>query len=280
MKRIRVTAVSSRCARHFVLLLLVSTVADCSHPTTRSERLTFTGRQVTVINARGNIYAYAPAFGDLSNEFTLTEATQQPNAVQTAVATDSKTITVCARKRLRDMYGDEAWPFFYKILSTEKARARLCDRPPSAAVDYTVRVPKQAHLSLFTANGSIHATDVAQPVDARVRTGEIKIQIPSYANAATEEGNITVLFGDAQWPGTLHFSTERGDIEVWVPATADADVNLHTDHGTIFTDFNLRGTSSGDTETIAGSIGRGGNRKVDVHVTNGSIRMLKLTPQM
>ncbi len=88
------------------------------------------------------------------------------------------------------------------------------------------------------------------------------------------------MFGDAQWPGTLHFSAERGDVEVWVPATADANVDLHTDHGTIFTDFNLRGSASGNVETIVGAIGRGGSRKIDVRVTNGSIRMLKLTPQM
>ena len=216
---------------------------------------------MNVLDERGTIYAYAPAFGDPSNKYTVQQSSAVKNAAIRLKATRSE-LTVCPAP-----------------LEARGATAS-CIADHVAPVDYTIRVPKQAHASFFTANGEIHVTDVAGPVDARVRTGNIKIQIPSYANAATEDGNITVLFGDAQWPGTLHFSSEHGDVEVWVPATADAEVALHTDHGTIFTDFNLRGTSKGNAETIVGSIGRGGSRKVDIHVTNGSIRMLKLTPQM
>ncbi|MBV9403685.1 MAG: DUF4097 family beta strand repeat protein [Candidatus Eremiobacteraeota bacterium] len=260
MKRIRVTAVSSRGLRLLLLPALLVLASCGNHQFTVTHTGRFDGRTMNVLNEHGTIYAYGPAFGQPPNQYTVSQVSTFKNA-RTNIKITQSDLTICPAALRQPPQG-------------------ACLKSPTPPIDYTVRVPKQAHLSLFTANGSIHATDVTQPVDARVRTGEIKIQIPSYANAATEEGNITVLFGDAQWPGTLHFSTERGDIEVWVPATADADVNLHTDHGTIFTDFNLRGTSSGDTETIAGSIGRGGNRKVDVHVTNGSIRMLKLTPQM
>ena len=248
---------------HLLLLLwaLLALVACGQRQSTLIETGRFNGSVVKVLDEQGTIYAYAPAFGQPANQYTVQQTSTAKNLGINIKATGPD-LTVCP----------------ISVRAAKTAGGCLAGHAPP--VDYTIRVPKQARASLFTANGSIHVTDVAGPVDARVRTGEIKIQIPSYANAATEDGNITVLFGDAQWPGTLHFSAERGDVEVWVPATADADVALHTDHGTIFTDFNLRGTSSGNAETIVGSIGGGGNRKVDVHVTNGSIRMLKLTPQM
>ena len=261
MRLIRVIAPSSR-APALLLLPLVIAISGCGpRQISVTQSGHFSGSIMSVVNQHGDIYAYAPAIGEPADKYTVTQASASKGA-QTAVKIDRLQLTVCPK------------PTGVHHL------AEVCSAGLAPSVDYTVRIPKQARASLFTNNGAIHATDVAGPVDARVHTGDIKIQIPSYADAAAQDGNITVMFGDAQWPGTLHFSTERGDVELWVPATADADVALHTDHGTIFTDFNLRGTSNGNAETIVGSIGRGGNRKVDVHVTNGSIRMLKLTPQM
>jgi len=260
MKPTHATAASKR-----ALLLLLSTLlagAGCG-PRQFSVAKTgrFDGNLVSILNVQGNVYAYAPAFGQPPNQYTITQMSASRD-VRTVIKANPVVLTACPQ------------------LKPAGASETACSESRVPPIDYVVRVPKQARVSLFTANGSIHATDVAGPVDARARNGDIKIQIPSYADAATQNGNITVMFGDAQWPGTLHFSSEHGDVEVWVPATADADVDLHTDHGTIFTDFNLRGSSNQSAETITGPIGRGGSRKVDVHVTNGSIRMLKLTPQM
>ncbi|MBV8726569.1 MAG: DUF4097 family beta strand repeat protein [Candidatus Eremiobacteraeota bacterium] len=258
MKRTHVTVAASRGAL-LLLLPLLSLSAGCAHrqfSTTQTGR--FDGKVMNVLNQRGNIYAYAPAIGQPANQYTFTQGSVS-RGVHTMVKGDAVALTICPQAGTRQ---------------------DTCAQGPEPNVDYTVRVPKQARASLFTANGSIHVTDVSGPVDARVRSGDIKIQIPSYADASTQNGNVTVMFGDPQWPGTLHFSSDHGDVEVWVPATADASVYLHTDHGTIFTDFNLRGSSKGSAETIVGTIGQGGSRKVDVRVSNGSIRMLKLTPQM
>jgi len=235
---------------------------------------------MTVANLRGNVDAYAPAVGEPADTFTVTEMAKDPDAVQTAILVNDTKLTLCNRARVHDRWRDQVLPFFLKALATEKATATLCARPTLTPVDYIVRVPRQARAEISTVSGSVHVTDVSGPVDVRVRNGDIKLQIPSYGDASTQNGSIVAIFGDAHWPGTLHFSTERGDVEVWVPATADASVDLHTDRGTIFTDFELRGSSNQAGETIVGSIGKGGQRRVNVRVTNGSIRLLKLTPQM
>jgi hypothetical protein len=47
----------------------------------------------------------------------------------------------------------------------------------------------------------------------------------------------------------------------------------------LFTDFNLRGTSQGRSETIDGDVNGGGTRSIDIETQAGAIRLLKLHPQ-
>jgi DUF4097 and DUF4098 domain-containing protein YvlB len=91
---------------------------------------------------------------------------------------------------------------------------------------------------------------------------------------------MSVIFAATDWPGTLHFSSDNGNIELYVNENAKAHVRLHTDDGTVFSDFNLRGTSSGNSETIDAVINGGGPRSVDVEVKTGSIRLMQLKPQV
>ena len=103
--------------------------------------------------------------------------------------------------------------------------------------------------------------------------------MPGYAQAAAGDGNVSVMMGATSWPGTLSFSTHRGDVELWVVAPAAFSVHLHTDNGTLFTDFGLRGISSGSAETIEGSVNGGSAARIDVDTADGSIRLLRLQPQ-
>ncbi len=54
---------------------------------------------------------------------------------------------------------------------------------------------------------------------------------------------------------------------------------LHTENGTLFTDFGLRGVSNRASETIEGDINGGGMQRIDVETLNGAIRLLRLQPQ-
>lgn len=253
--------------RLLLLPLLTFALASCGKSNVSvTQHGRFDGQAMAVANLRGNIDAYAPAVGQAPDEYTVTQTTPARN-VRTDIRVDrrSRTLTVCPA------------PANARVSSVGPGD---CPQTEGELINYIVRVPRGVRAYLSTISGSVHVTDVSGPVDAHVRNGDIKLQIPSYGNASTGNGNVVVMFGDANWPGTLHFSAERGDVEVWVPATADAAADLHTDHGTIFTDFDLRGSSNQGAETIVGKIGKGGDHGINVRVSNGSIRLLKLTPQM
>lgn len=142
-----------------------------------------------------------------------------------------------------------------------------------------VRVPDRVNLVVESAQGDVNVTDIAGNVRAVARHGNVDIKVPGYAQAVAGNGNLSVMMGAASWPGTLAFSTLHGDVELWVVARAAFNVHLHTGNGTLFTDFGLRGVSSGTSETIDGSVNGGSGQRIDVEAATGSIRLLRLQPQ-
>lgn len=151
---------------------------------------------------------------------------------------------------------------------------------PDQLASLLVRVPDGVQLVVDSAQGDVNVTDISGSARIVARKGSIRVFVrDSYAQAQTVDGNITVAMGAAQWPGTLHFAAQHGDIEISVEETAAFRVHMQTDDGTLFSDFNLRGTSNGTAETIDGIINGGGDRAIDVHVERGSIRLLRLHAQ-
>lgn len=201
------------------------------------------GGSIAVMATAGNINAYPPALGEPKNQWTV-QARVSPGA--------PVPITVTA----------------------DGVKA-------AGHADYLIRVPNHVSLDARTTRGAINISDIDGAVTAENDDGTIHIQIPGYATARTRQGNISVTFSDLNWPGTLHFSTQNGDIEVWVPAIINAHVHLHTDRGTIFSDFGIRGSARGMAETIDAKIGNSSqNHGIEVEIKNGSIRLLRLVPQM
>ena len=142
-----------------------------------------------------------------------------------------------------------------------------------------VRVPDGAHLAVRSTQGDVNVTDIRGDADVAAAHGNVTMMLPEYGQAAVGQGNLTVTIGSTDWPGTLRFSTRQGDVVLRIPATAAFGVHLHTGAGTLFTDFALRGTSIGQSETIDGSVNGGDARRIDVETGAGAIRLLRLQPQ-
>lgn len=151
---------------------------------------------------------------------------------------------------------------------------------PEQLQSLLVRVPDGVNLVVDSRRGDVSVTDVKGTARISAFAGSIRIFMrDGYAQAATQHGNVSVAMGATSWPGTLSFSAVNGDVEVSVEETAAFRVHLHTDSGTLFTDFNLRGTSQGSAETIDGAVNGGGRQRIDIEVTRGSIRLLRLHAQ-
>lgn len=142
-----------------------------------------------------------------------------------------------------------------------------------------VRVPDRSDVVVRSRRGDISVTDIAGNADVSTASGDVTLMLNGYAQAATAAGTLSVTMGAVTWPGTLHFSTQRGDITLSISPKVACTVHMHTGDGMLFTDFGLSGSANGRAETIDGALGGGGSQRIDVETVRGSIRLLRLQPQ-
>ncbi|HEY8321144.1 MAG TPA: DUF4097 family beta strand repeat-containing protein [Candidatus Baltobacteraceae bacterium] len=231
------------------LLLLAAGLAACSSgpPPYYSFTQDLAPRSTLKIRTTGSIEAFKPAIGQAPTLLTL-----QPSG-PAGVAAPTPMLARAGNAYTYDV---------------TYARALLA------------RIPDGVALDVASANGDVDVTDITGPVVAYGANGAVRVMVPGYAQAAAGTGNVTVYMGATAWPGTLKFSSRRGDVEVWINATAHFNVRMHTDRGTIFTDFGLTGTSKGQSETIVGTVGGRSAQGIDIEVADGSVRLLQLKPQV
>jgi hypothetical protein len=230
-----------------LLSLFLITACAGSPPVIKKTGVLPAGATIVIHNAQGDIDAYAPERSQPADEYTIAAY-----ASSNSLAPDVKTQGLLIR-------ADAASP----------------------GVRFLVRGPKGGAMDLSTQKGNINVADFEGIVNAHTGNGDIKMLIPMYGNASIGTGNMSVIYASTDWPGTLHFSTVNGNVELYVNQNAKAKVRLHTDDGNIFSDFpGLRGTSQGNNETIQSFINGGGPRSIDVEVKTGSIRLMQLKPQI
>ncbi len=142
-----------------------------------------------------------------------------------------------------------------------------------------VRVPQGVDLVVHSKHGNVNVTDISGNVNVSAANGNVKVMVSGRAQASTGNGSIDLTMGAATWPGTLRNSAQTGDVTVYVLQTAAFRVRMHTDDGTLFTDFGLTGTSQGSSETIDAPVNGGSSSGLYLQSKRGTVRLLRLTPQ-
>jgi hypothetical protein len=231
------------------LLLPLVVFAGCAAtpPAVKESGVFPPGATIVARNIKGNIDAYAPERGQPADQYTV------------AAYGPPQSVTVM------------------------KAHLLITARATQPGVNFLLRGPKGGSMDLSTQQGDIHVGDFEGIVNAHTDRGNVAMLIPQYGSASIGTGNMSVIFASTNWPGTLRFTVRNGNVELYVNEHAQARIHLHTDNGTLFTDFppaTLRGTSHGTNETLDGTINGGGPRAIDVAVHNGIIRVLQLKPQI
>lgn len=216
---------------------------------------------------------YATTVGALPAGSTLTVDVKQAtfNAYQPAAHDPRNRFTVAPSALKKDEP-----PAAPRIRPARTGVVVTADAPLSSLL---VRVPDGVRLVVRSEQGDVRVTDITGIAEVDAARGDVQIMLPQYAQVRAGQGNVSVTMGSTDWPGTLHFSSGRGDVEVWISEKAAFNVHLHTDNGTLFTDFDLRGTSQGRAETIDGRVNGGGPHGIDIETSEGTIRLLRLHPQ-
>src|SRR5262249_27298359 len=109
-------------------------------------------------------------------------------------------------------------------------------------VDLDIKVPISTALVLQTVNdGDIVIRNVKGEIEAENTNGRVtltKVSGPVVAHALNGDVVATLVGLDASRPRSV--SSMNGDIDVSLPADAKADIQVRSDNGEIYTDFDLK----------------------------------------
>lgn len=120
-------------------------------------------------------------------------------------------------------------------------------------------------------HGNVDIVNAATRVTASTGHGNVHVSSDGAVRATTGHGNVNVELAAAAATGTddMTFETGHGDVSVIAPKTLSGDVDMHTGHGRVSSDFSL--SSSGHDRysrsgSERGTLGNGGR---SVRLTSG-----------
>jgi DUF4097 and DUF4098 domain-containing protein YvlB len=161
-----------------------------------------------------------------------------------------------------------------------------------------IKVPEYVLIDrVTTSNGAIQISDTSGDLRAHTSNGGIFIDnVDGYVKASTSNGRIEIkdtkgimdltssnlgIEADIfNFKGDLgkdiEISTSNGGITLYINSSLDADLDISTSNGfiSIDDDLDLILSLSKEKEKI-GQLGDGGN-KIDIHTSNGNIKIHKL----
>ena len=80
-------------------------------------------------------------------------------------------------------------------------------------------------------------------------------------------GHVVVTFNRIDPQKPMAFSSLNGDIDVTFPADLKANVNLRTDNGEVYSDFDIKLAASTPQQTVEDERGKGGKYRVKIDKT-------------
>jgi hypothetical protein len=108
-----------------------------------------------------------------------------------------------------------------------------------------IKVPKQTTLDLKTMSGSISVEAISGEMTIDAMNGHINVQDASGPVVAhSMNGRIVASLAQVSAAKASSFSSMNGSIEVTLPADLKARLKMKTDHGEIYTDFDVKVESS------------------------------------
>ncbi|HEY1342219.1 MAG TPA: DUF4097 family beta strand repeat-containing protein [Bryobacteraceae bacterium] len=154
----------------------------------------------------------------------------------------------------------------------------------------TVTVPTETTLHLKTMHGDISVEGVNGEIEVSTLNGQLKLtDVAGSVLAHSQNGPMTVTM-TRLGNKPLSFVSFNGTIDVTLPANAKANLKMRTDHGEIYSDFDMALTSGGASSTRTNSPdGRfriafdrtiyatinGGGPEVELRTYNGRILVRK-----
>jgi hypothetical protein len=145
---------------------------------------------------------------------------------------------------------------------------------PFGNSDVAIQVPTQTSVSVNARIGnSITIENITGEIEANNMNGQVTItNVSGSVMAHSMNGKILASINSVTPDKAMSFSTMNGEIDVTLPASTKANLKLKTNHGDIFTDFDVKVDSATRVPEVEDNRKRGGRYRVQFdRGTNGTI---------
>jgi hypothetical protein len=116
---------------------------------------------------------------------------------------------------------------------------------PGGLAHLAITVPTDSSLNLKSYNGSITVDGVHGEIDASSHNGQITLaNVSGTVVANAFNGALKIAMDRVDPAKPMSFSTFNGPIDVTFPADLKANIKLKTNHGDVFSDFDIKITGS------------------------------------
>lgn len=108
-------------------------------------------------------------------------------------------------------------------------------------INLSIRVPSSFNLNLKGLNdGEIKVENVTGEMDVSYLNGDVTlVNVSGSAVVSSQNGDVKVSFVNIRSDTPMAFSSFNGDVDVTFPASLKATVKMRSDHGDLYTDFDM-----------------------------------------
>lgn len=211
-------------------------------------------------NTRGSVIVEGVKGDSLQISAVKTYGSSDTGSVRVVAVPSDAGLTVCA-----------VWPGNSGDCTPEQSSRTGRMGGSDVAVDFKVRLPRGVRLDAKTIIGDVHVAGATAPLDIRTVSGDVDVETAQGpVKIASVNGDVHARIRGFSDTGSVSITTVNGSVTSELPPALDANFDVHTMHGSIYTDYPVTVTG----HSVKGTLGRGG-REIHVTAVNGSIQLKK-----
>lgn len=148
----------------------------------------------------------------------------------------------------------------------------------NVSVRFEVQVPRSSDYDfdgISSVSGEVKVSNITGRLKASSVSGEVRIEdVSGVVSASSVSGSVDVEINRLDGDDDMKFSSVSGDVNVKVPASLGADIEMSTLSGSLDTDFpiEVKEKKYGPGRSASGRVGEG-SRRVRMSSVSGSLRL-------
>ena len=152
----------------------------------------------------------------------------------------------------------------YRI--TEEAnRIKVSSENPNRSISFEIEAPSRINLKLSSVNGGeILVENIEGDLDISNVNGGIALNnVAGSVNAGTTNGNVRASLSRVTAAKEMAFTSLNGAVDVTLPPTTKANLRLRSDHGDVYSDFDVQLSPAASTPEIQDTRSSNGRYRIN-----------------